>query len=359
VNEAQLPRAGRLGIVVISVALAWSTYEFVEKPIRFGKRKRRSAAILLPMMAAVGVIGISVATGLPNPLLDDAYRAVVKGSEGPPRGSYFNRSGTEILTFVLPGDSLNTIALFGDSHATQYWPRFDQLVTADSSNHPQVMLLGYGGCPPFPEANQIGSGWDGVAFRCPLFHKLALKKVASANVRTVMYAACWECYFNDEQIFLQSDPRQTLIGRSGPGIDSLFAMFDREVGWMVRSGKRVFIVLPNPNSPLNNPLSMLPRRLPWLKPKSFPRFESRAAVDSISGFVRERLLRVAANTGALIIDPLAAICDDTSCSTVTSDGNAIYQDDHHFRADFARYQASFVDTVFRGWASTGGRSTSQ
>jgi peptidoglycan/LPS O-acetylase OafA/YrhL len=47
----------RIAIVVISTILAWLTYRFVERPLRFGKNGRAGVAILVVLMAAVGCAG--------------------------------------------------------------------------------------------------------------------------------------------------------------------------------------------------------------------------------------------------------------------------------------------------------------
>ena len=342
INEAQVPRTGRFGIVALSFVLAWATYKFVEKPIRFGKQKRRSAAILLPLIAGMALVGLAVSTGHPEPRMYAAYHEVVTGPEELAHSAYFNRSATDINVPTLPGDSLNTIALVGDSHVIQYWPRFQEI----NHSRQRVELLAYGACPPFLAAVHVGIAWDGMPFRCGLFHKIVMAKVQRPVVRTVVYAACWDCYFDGRQLYLADDPQKALIGRTGVGIDSLYNMFEREVRQLIEMRKRVFIVLPSANLPSNDPRTMLPRRLPGLAPKSFPRFVSRSAVDSVSGFVQSRLTGIAARTGAVVIDPVAAICHRAECPLVTEDGKAIFFDTHHLRAEYVRRHADFMDVVF-------------
>lgn len=345
VNEAQLPRTGRVGIVLISFLLAWVTYKFVEKPIRFGTHKRRSAAILLPLMASVGLVGFFLANGVPKPRLIAAYKAIITSRDKLPRGSNFNRSGTDIVTPTIPGDSTRVVALVGDSHATQYWPRFEEIINTKADGRPSVVLMAYGGCAPLNLVNHRGVSWDGMPFRCPLFHKKTWDRIRQTNVATVVYSACWECFFNARQLYFVSDPEEKIIPRSGPGIDLVFSSFESDVRRLIEAGKKVYIVLPNPDSPLNSPNAMLPRRLPGLAAKPFKRFASLASIDSVNGFARDRLLKVAARTGATVIDPMAATCTPQGCPTVSPEGKAIYSDDHHFRPEYVRSHATFIDVV--------------
>jgi hypothetical protein len=55
-------------MVAASFVLAWLTYEFVEKPARFGLSARRVIGICVPSMAVLGVVGFATMTldGLPE-----------------------------------------------------------------------------------------------------------------------------------------------------------------------------------------------------------------------------------------------------------------------------------------------------
>jgi peptidoglycan/LPS O-acetylase OafA/YrhL len=55
---ADAPSAGmRVTVVIASVLLAWLTYRFIEKPLRFGKFSRAKVIALLCSMVAMGLIG--------------------------------------------------------------------------------------------------------------------------------------------------------------------------------------------------------------------------------------------------------------------------------------------------------------
>ncbi|MBB6305161.1 acyltransferase family protein [Rhizobium leucaenae] len=47
----------RIAVVLISIALAWCTYRFVERPIRFGNHGKATTVVLVALMAVVGYAG--------------------------------------------------------------------------------------------------------------------------------------------------------------------------------------------------------------------------------------------------------------------------------------------------------------
>jgi len=148
-------------------------------------------------------------------------------------------------------------------------------------------------------------------------------------------------------MILQSGGREIHVEGSGPTLDSVYAVLEGEIASLQKAGKRVFIVLSNPNSPANNPRAMLPRRLPWLSPKKLVRETNRQDIVNRGAEARRHLLLIAQRTGATIIDPLQFLCAELTCRTVTRDGRAMYLDDHHLRASYVRDSVTFLDDILK------------
>jgi peptidoglycan/LPS O-acetylase OafA/YrhL len=348
VNEGQVPRTVRIGIVVASFVLAALTYVLVERPIRFGARKRRSAARLAVAMAAVAMIGLSMKTAVAQPRLGRKYNTVVAfdKKEAPP-GGYFDKKDNAV-GIVLPGKSTRKIVFLGDSHAVQYRPRLEKLAERNS-DFPTVIFFTYGGCPPYRGVNRKGIAWDGVTFRCDKFEEMAFARAKQPDVETVVFSAYWEDYFeqsdNQHPLFRIEDSRRNPTLFPGNGSDSILEAFEHELAAMTRAGKRVFLILPNPDAPGLNPAALLPRRLPWLSPGKAQQKVALTDAVARSARLRDRLNELAKRAGATVIDPVPFLCRCASCQTIGPDGRSMYVDDHHLRPSFVREYAKYIDQI--------------
>jgi peptidoglycan/LPS O-acetylase OafA/YrhL len=158
------------GIVLGSVALAWLTYVLVEKPIRFGTKRTRSAAVLLLLMACVGIFGLYDATheGIRSRMNDrNEYAKYFEGqsSDGDQLGAeredsaqnrcnryfYFRAWGD-----VRPRQSIDpecytkktakSVLIWGDSHAAHLFYGIKKSLPQDIS----TLLIFSSGCGPRP-----------------------------------------------------------------------------------------------------------------------------------------------------------------------------------------------------------------
>jgi hypothetical protein len=120
--------------------------------------------------------------------------------------------------------------------------------------------------------------------------------------------------------------------------DREFARLSAAVTRLRQAGIEVVLMQPTPQGEGADPQRLYRRlfRTHDLAPPPLPRadFERGAAIE------RDRLAKVAAETGSLLVEPLDALCPGGVCP-VEAGGRALYTDPWHFRAS-AMTQPRFV-----------------
>jgi hypothetical protein len=335
--------------VTMAFVLAWGTYRLIEVPIRYGAHKPRSAAFLIIGLAMSGVCGFAVHRGMIRPRLYTAAISLDRAQhdwEYPGDGG-FKSFGGAIVIDSIQGLKEGAVALIGDSHVQQYWPRIAEISKDSMSRVPTALFFAYGSCIPLPEVERKGgnSPLTHRPFECVRFHREAMKRIMDPRIKTVAYVAYWESYLSGGAAYLESPGSSKLLTLSSPATDTAFASLADELKVLQAAGKKVYVVLSNPAGKKFDPALRLPSRLPWRGIRNPPAWVPLPDVIRRIEPVKARLERAAAIGGATIIDPVAAICTKDACPTVSSDGSPVYMDDNHLRATFVRKHAQFVDQI--------------
>jgi len=153
-------RLMRINGVISAIILAWLTYQFVEKPIRFGLNKIRRTAILLGAMVSIGFIGLQIYSSNKSVISPTAATAGESGHNS--FFSYLNSTyhkceNLEIYNSSNKWRGLNrcwqskkgepTVILLGDSHAENYFIGF-----AETLKEENVAFYIEGGRPSLNDA---------------------------------------------------------------------------------------------------------------------------------------------------------------------------------------------------------------
>ncbi len=345
----------RCGLLVLAFVLAWGTYEFVEKPVRFNKKNQRSklrfVVISLVLMTILGAL--MTAKEIRSRLTYAMQGARVKISEAQQDWGYPDNGGQQsnkvnMETRKIEGDDSKGLLIIGDSHVKQYWSRFKYLNSKDRSRG--AVTFAPSVCPPLPSIRRISE--EGVC------HKLldqAMALAADSNIKHVIFGAYWEAYLighygYGEKNYVADvadfrDPNNAPLKFGEPRMERIFDEFKQAIEALLGAGKRVTIILSNPTGQAYEPGKMIVSRLSFRVEFGTEFFVPKNKFVKFVSPVMDRLRRIAYETGAEIIDPVAYLCGDEKC-LATMDGLPIYMDGNHMRSSYVRNHAVFLDGLY-------------
>jgi peptidoglycan/LPS O-acetylase OafA/YrhL len=342
------------GAIVIALAAAYATYRLVEVPIRYGGLGRKAVPALLAGLALLAAAGVALdsrwITGrLSGPLVSQ-WDAAANDWNFSGDDQIDERTGFGTLTVTARRDRK---ALFlGDSHIQQYWPRVRRIIDAHPDSARSAVFVSFSGWPPLPGINHLYHTRNSSGF----FDR-AMDLAFQPDVDTVVIGAFWEFYFlgeyrPDRSVQEVYGVPPSALQLDSPGTQAAFEQFQRAISRLVSSGRRVFIVLSNPTSPLFEPVFPADIRLSLHLPGSLgsdkgSRIDA-GPFESFAAPVMNRLRAIAAQTGAKVVDPRLTLCDGMICPATDSKGMPLYLDSNHLNGSNARERASFVDEMVLG-----------
>lgn len=348
-GHAPTPKMATCLIAIAAVA-AYATWRFVELPVRYGVGRRAVPALLVGL-AVFSVWGFGAGERwFPGRLSTPAFASWDEASNDFQFPAHRGPDG-----LAVAGHGTHTTLFIGDSHVQQYWARVVRILEQHRELDRSAVFSTYHSCPPMPDVNSTNRGQD-----CTGSFDFALRQALRPEVDTVVFGAFWEAYLlggeysvphSAKPVYNVHDPWRRPLSLDSPATQVVLDEFERTIARLVASGRTVFIVLSTPTSPRFDPVPMLPprARLSLELPDSLAIHDA-VPVDvqafaSYVGPLSARFRQIAGRTGALIVDPLPALCEATLCPAVGADGLPLYVDSNHLRARYARDRASFVDSM--------------
>ncbi len=328
---------GTLLLVAVSVLLAYVTYRFVELRVRTAMDWRVPMA-LAAALVVVAAVGDAVAAGRVRSRLTTLTASAPTLIKATSDWSYtFTSNFRKRAGFVageVNGGRDRAVIFIGDSYLEQYWPRVHHVVTASPLATPTVRFFTRGGCAPLRHRESRGR-------LCGDFLDAALSAAARPDVQTVVFGGFWDSYFETGR--LGDAAVRPLIH---PGSDTereVIAAFADMVQSLRSAGKQVFVLLTSPTDPAFDPRFLVSRLTGKRLDVPVPVEDWRAQV----GPTLARLSEAAAAAGAVILDPVPAVCDDALCPVVGPGGEPTHADRGHMRPWFVIERATFLDQVLR------------
>jgi peptidoglycan/LPS O-acetylase OafA/YrhL len=189
----------RLVLVCTSFLLAWLTYRFVERPVRYSRTSKRTAVYLSVALGAVGFLGFNdwKRGGLEFRPIVRAYSSLATTSIRTPRtNECFDIPNAQTIAsgwFCHLGNASRTPSAFfyGDSHALSMIPVFEQIANESATD---ILFTGFSGCPPLLGVYPFR---DQKIFDCQALNERIFNHVKSTGIKDVILTARWSYYTDD------------------------------------------------------------------------------------------------------------------------------------------------------------------
>jgi peptidoglycan/LPS O-acetylase OafA/YrhL len=317
----------KIGAVAVAFGLAALTYKYVERPIRTSQNNMQLARALFAVM--IVCLGLGYLT----------FKTKIPSRQAPANVEQFVAAANENFPYpdddgyVTVGTGARSVLFIGDSTLAQYYQRVKKLLADHPADTHQAVFAWKPGCAPDSELALINNK------ECGDLVQSAVEYARKPQVDTVVIGFCWYAYFVQ---ILDTDH----VGESGPlapETDRALENVRRMITEFVKEGKRVYLVLQLPVDPGFAPMQMVERTVlsPGYRINARP-VERAVLQRTFEPFV-SRLLRIAQDTGANVIDPMNYVCGSTTCSALTPTGEPMYHDTWHLRTDYIREHVEYLD----------------
>lgn len=293
-----------------SVALAWISWRFVERPFRSPGRfsRQRIFALSGASMAAVGAVSLGLITlgGWPGRFPPQTMHfAAAKHDVSPRRSACLsNEIGGDRPDCTLGAHVEPQALLWGDSHGVEIaWAMGERMAQEGGA----VIQRTRGSCPPvlgYDVARDPG---------CVRFNRAVMREIETqTSLRTVYLAAFWAGGAYDQ-----------------PG---MIAKIDATIARLQAADRQVVVIGPVPSQPFNVPRALARAAARGDEGKVMGR--TRQSYEKESLWFRRNFTHWRAQ-GVTIMDPATALVGE-SRTRIVANGEPLYFDSHHLSITGAR-----------------------
>jgi peptidoglycan/LPS O-acetylase OafA/YrhL len=291
-SEDAVPYSTMTAIVAVSFVLAWLTYQFVERPIRFGKRFRRvKITALVAGMASVGALGLIVIAlrGVPSRVPEDLRKFVATSA---PTSSDWRVGRCMLLPEQKAEDFSGCdgegprprLFLWGDSFAAALYPGLQHY--SHSSGY-SISQYASSACPPLSGYRSVTRPY------CKSINDYVLTRIAEEQPDIVILHCKWLQY--DENGDLQKGLDETIPKLKALNVKSIVLIGPMPTWYGNGLPENVLDYY------YHNGLSLLPERTKY------------RSMDVVTGVLNERFRAQAEKLGIKFISARDVMCNDDGC----------------------------------------------
>lgn len=312
----------RFSLMIASFLLAWLTYQFIEKPFRFGKFKKTSVPILTILMVVIAGVGYHTYSSNGVPLRRDQtlQTGTVDAFEYETL-FYINDYGRKAYPHFLgyynikTKDTPPTLQILGDSHANRL------IMGLNKFTNENILQLSNHKCPILFGISNHNEG------SCEDFTNQALAVAENTDsIKTVIIAFSGTFYLGDSaELHFSSISNPELIEPK----DIFRVAIKNTLDKLIEKNKKVIVVLDNPALDFDASLCTQSRPMIFAN-----RISALCAIPRRDFEKQQQVYRrlitdvLKAYPSVLLFDSAGVLCDDQWCYG-TKNGKVLYSDRHH------------------------------
>lgn len=331
-----LSRGIRMTVIALSIMLAWATYQFVERRIRFNRHWSIPTSLLV-LLILIGLSGYWVYSQEGQTIRYERFAKLAEelgDSKWEKKGLYtqpdcVQKFGPYKFCMVSNIHNVPTAMILGDSHSNHFYPGLAKVFAASKEN---LLNLAMGGCLPFFDVESGQKGATDVC-RSPTNKALTLA-IDSPEVKTVILASRGPLFVSGQGYGLERAGERFLRYTVDPALPDFSTIFRTAMAETLRrlvaAGKHVVYVIDIPELGFDPAtcLDVRPFRLSSVPVKN-PCAVLRADVETRNKEYRELVMGVLKDFPTVKVwDPTKKLCDDQYCWAVR-EGQLLYRDNNH------------------------------
>ncbi|MGY2185517.1 O-acetyltransferase OatA [compost metagenome] len=329
IMETEMPPLGiRIAAVLLSIALAWLTYRFVERPIRLGRNENKKLYALTALMVLCGTTGYITykADGFESRSSLSKTAGFVELTKEYPHMPYRNEACDsshpelkQLFFCLISKKTPPEVLILGDSHSNQYYKSLSRKLPDIS-----VMNLGTQRCLPFSSATYMYTN------NCEPKIEAALKfATETPSIKTIYLAGYWSSLASGGFAVENENYRQPRA-LTEKDASTFIKAGDKFLSTLAKSGKQIILINDAPDLDFNirTCFDSRPLVLEKKKPREICGID-RNDYNARYKVYADLLAKITTNTPTVkTYSPLDLLCGSEICKATINSKPLYYNSDH-------------------------------